>query len=189
MILAAAILYGFAAPSYRQGEPSLEGRKASEFDFQLAVAIPLLCSLCLLAVARTAPRAQSRPAPARGEQVGNVNFSMSCSPQVQGTLDQALALLHSFQYQEAEQVFTRSSQQDAGCAVAYWGKAMALYHQLWDFADAKTLAEGRRDVPSARQNTPVQLKSRSVPLNNGSVTDEDKRLLPSGPNLPSGGPE
>lgn len=36
LILAAAILYGFAAPSYRQGEPSLEGRKASEFDFQLA---------------------------------------------------------------------------------------------------------------------------------------------------------
>src|SRR5579862_1247936 len=36
LILAAAILYVFAAPSYRQGEPSLAGRKASDFDFQLA---------------------------------------------------------------------------------------------------------------------------------------------------------
>jgi peroxiredoxin len=36
LILAAAILYVFAAPSYRQGEPSLAGRKASEFEFQLA---------------------------------------------------------------------------------------------------------------------------------------------------------
>ena len=65
--------------------------------------------------------------------------------------DQALGLLHSFQYQEAEQVFTRSLQQDAGCAVAYWGKAMALYHQLWDFPDAKTLAEGRRDGEQAQK--------------------------------------
>jgi cytochrome c biogenesis protein CcmG, thiol:disulfide interchange protein DsbE len=36
LILAAAILYAFAAPSFRQGEPSLAGRKASQFDFQLA---------------------------------------------------------------------------------------------------------------------------------------------------------
>jgi cytochrome c biogenesis protein CcmG/thiol:disulfide interchange protein DsbE len=36
LIVAAAILYVFAAPSYRQGEPSLAGRKASDFDFQLA---------------------------------------------------------------------------------------------------------------------------------------------------------
>jgi hypothetical protein len=92
------------------------------------------------------------PAPARGDQVGNVNFSTSCSPQVQGTLNQELALLHSFQYQEAEQVFTRSSQQDGGCAVAYWGKAMAVYHQqLWDFPDAKTLAEGRRGGEQAQK--------------------------------------
>ncbi len=35
-IPAAAILYAIAAPGYRQGEPSLVGHKASEFDFQLA---------------------------------------------------------------------------------------------------------------------------------------------------------
>lgn len=97
------------------------------------VAIPLFCSLCLLTVTSTALRAQSRPASPRGEQVGNVNFPTSCSPQVQVTLDQALALLHSFQYREAEQVFSLSSKQDAACAMAYWGKAMALYQQLWDF--------------------------------------------------------
>jgi hypothetical protein len=115
------------------------------------VGIPLFCSLCLLAVTSTAPRAQSRPASAWGEQTGNVNFSTSCSPQVQSTLGQALALLHSFQYREAEQVFTRSSQLDAGCAMAYWGKAMALYHQLWDFPDARILAEGKRDGEQAQK--------------------------------------
>jgi cytochrome c biogenesis protein CcmG/thiol:disulfide interchange protein DsbE len=36
LILAAAILCAFAAPSYRQGEPSIAGRKAKDFDFQVA---------------------------------------------------------------------------------------------------------------------------------------------------------
>jgi cytochrome c biogenesis protein CcmG, thiol:disulfide interchange protein DsbE len=35
LILAAAVLYAFAAPSYRQGEPSLAGRKAQDFDMQV----------------------------------------------------------------------------------------------------------------------------------------------------------
>jgi len=36
LILAGGILLAFAFPSYRQGEPSLAGRKATEFNFQLA---------------------------------------------------------------------------------------------------------------------------------------------------------
>src|SRR5271169_2420464 len=35
LILVAAVLYVFAAPSYRQGEPSLAGRKAKDFDMQI----------------------------------------------------------------------------------------------------------------------------------------------------------
>jgi hypothetical protein len=43
--------------------------------------------------------------------------------------------------------------------------------------------------PSSRQTTPVQLKSGSVPLNNGFGTDEEERLVPIGPDQPSGDPE
>jgi cytochrome c biogenesis protein CcmG, thiol:disulfide interchange protein DsbE len=35
LVLVAAVLYVFAAPSYRQGEPSLAGRKAQDFDMQI----------------------------------------------------------------------------------------------------------------------------------------------------------
>ena len=35
LILVAAVLYVFAAPTYRQGEPSLAGRKAKDFDMQI----------------------------------------------------------------------------------------------------------------------------------------------------------
>src|ERR1700704_4147375 len=35
LILVAAVLYAFAAPSYRQGEPSLAGRRAKDFPIQI----------------------------------------------------------------------------------------------------------------------------------------------------------
>jgi cytochrome c biogenesis protein CcmG, thiol:disulfide interchange protein DsbE len=35
LILAAGVLLAFAFPSYRQGEPSLAGRKAADFDMQI----------------------------------------------------------------------------------------------------------------------------------------------------------
>lgn len=35
LVFAAAVLYVFAAPTYRQGEPSLAGRRARDFDMQI----------------------------------------------------------------------------------------------------------------------------------------------------------
>jgi tetratricopeptide (TPR) repeat protein len=96
----------------------------------------------------------ARRAPARGNdgsaQLGAVNFRTSCTPQVQGSMDKAIALLHSFQYQQAEAAFSAVAQRDSGCAMAYWGKAMSLYHQLWDFPDAETLAKGRAYAAQAQ---------------------------------------
>lgn len=93
----------------------------------------------------------ARAAHGPDEHVGNVNFPTSCSPQAQPALDKGLALLHSFQYQESGQAFTDAAQRDGQCAMAYWGKAMALYHQLWEFPDAATIVEGRNDVEQARK--------------------------------------
>lgn len=66
-------------------------------------------------------------------------------------MDEAVALLHSFQYQQAETAFTEAAQHDPHCAMAEWGKAMSLYHQLWDFPGADTLAKGRADVQQAQK--------------------------------------
>jgi tetratricopeptide (TPR) repeat protein len=85
------------------------------------------------------------------EQVGKVNFPAHCSPSVQRTMENGLALLHSFQYQEAEQAFSNASRLDPQCALAYWGKAMALYEPLWDFPRSETLAKGRQDVEQAQR--------------------------------------
>ncbi len=40
------------------------------------------------------------------EKLGQVNFPVSCSATAQKQFNRALALLHSFQYQEAEQAFS-----------------------------------------------------------------------------------
>src|ERR1700752_975769 len=88
---------------------------------------------------------------APGDQLGKVNFPTTCSGDVQPTLEKGLALLHSFQYKESEQTFTEAATRAPKCAMAHWGKAMALYHQLWDFPGDDTLKEGRKDVEQAKK--------------------------------------
>src|SRR5580700_10515055 len=97
--------------------------------------------LALFLALATVPPARAAHGP--DEHVGKVNFPTSCSPQAQPALDKGLALLHSFQYQESAQAFSDAAQRDAQCSMAYWGKAMSLYHQLWEFPDSSELAEGR----------------------------------------------
>jgi tetratricopeptide (TPR) repeat protein len=88
------------------------------------------------------------------DQLGNVQFSRSCAAEVQATMDKGVALLHSFQYMESEKTFTDAAARDPKCAMAHWGKAMSLYHQLWDFPNDKTLKEGRKDVEKAQKLHP-----------------------------------
>jgi hypothetical protein len=66
-----------------------------------------------------------------GEKLGNVSFPTSCAAGVQKSFERGVALLHSFEYESAENQFKEVAKQDPGCAMAYWGQAMSLYHQLW----------------------------------------------------------
>jgi tetratricopeptide (TPR) repeat protein len=85
------------------------------------------------------------------DHLGEVNFPSTCSPGVQPTIEKGVALLHSFQYEESEQTFAEASTHDRKCAMAHWGKAMALYHQLWDFPKENTLKQGRKEVAEAEK--------------------------------------
>ncbi len=112
-----------------------------------------LCSVAalLLSGGRTIA---SPGAPLPPAQLGKVNFPTSCSAEVQASIEKGVALLHSFQYKESAQTFAGAAASDPNCAMAHWGKAMALYHQLWDFPDAKTLKEGRQEVKEAQKLHP-----------------------------------
>jgi len=64
-------------------------------------------------------------------KLGRVNFHTSCSSKAQRQFNQAVAWLHSFEYEEAEKMFTHVSVDDPRCGMAQWGIAMSNFHQLW----------------------------------------------------------
>jgi hypothetical protein len=81
------------------------------------------------------------------EEVGSVHFSTSCSKTVSESFNRAVALLHSFQYEQSRQAFSEVSLQDSTCAMAQWGIAMSHYHGLWGNGDT---AAGRAALEKAK---------------------------------------
>lgn len=85
------------------------------------------------------------------EQLGTVHFPVSCTPDAQKTFQKGVALLHSFWYEEAEKTFAEVEKQDSKCAMAHWGIAMSLWHQLWDQPDAATIKRGSEELKKAQK--------------------------------------
>src|SRR5258707_9002353 len=90
------------------------------------------------------------PLPSPPVQVGQVNFSTSCSVEARPAIETGVALLHSFQYLQADQSFSDAAKHDSKCAMAYWGKAMSHYEQLWEFPSGKALKLGAQDIHRAQ---------------------------------------
>lgn len=77
------------------------------------------------------------PTPARGQhkhdtgqppqQLGRVHFETSCAPAVRAEFDRAVALLHSFWFGASADTFRSVAAKDPGCAMAWWGVAMAMW--------------------------------------------------------------
>jgi tetratricopeptide (TPR) repeat protein len=80
------------------------------------------------------------------EEVGSVHFSTSCSKALGRSFNRAVALLHSFQYEQSRQAFAELSGQDPKCAMMQWGVAMSHYHGLWGNGD---MAAGRNALDRA----------------------------------------
>jgi hypothetical protein len=82
------------------------------------------------------------------EEVGSVHFTTSCRTELASSFNGAVALLHSFQYEQARQAFSEIASQDPQCAMAEWGVATSHYHGMWDNGD---LAAGRAALQKAKQ--------------------------------------
>jgi len=107
--------------------------------------MPFLCaSLFLAPVARSDDQHHHELA---AEEVGSVQFATSCSKTVSVNFNRAVALLHSFQYEQARQAFNEISARDPQCAMAQWGVAMSHYHGLWHNGDASA---GRKAIVRAK---------------------------------------
>ena len=75
------------------------------------------------------------------ETLGTVSFSISCAPAVQSQFERGVALLRSFEYEVADAQFEEVTKKDPRSAMAYWGQAMTLYHELWNRASKADLAD------------------------------------------------
>jgi hypothetical protein len=84
-----------------------------------------------------------------GEKLGRVNFVTSCNKAAQQQFNRAVALLHSFWYDEAEKGFVEAIKSDPKCGMGYWGIAMSLYHPVWAPPVATELQKGKTATQKA----------------------------------------
>jgi tetratricopeptide (TPR) repeat protein len=86
---------------------------------------------------------------------GSIRFDVSCSDKVRDDFNLAVALLHSFEYEEAEKVFAKIIHNEPGCAMAYWGVAMSNFHPLWTPSTPAELEKGAKAIKIARSFTEI----------------------------------
>ena len=87
------------------------------------------------------------------KQFGSVEFKTSCPGKNQENFDLAIALLHSFEYDQAEKMFAKIIDKEPGCAMAYWGVAMSNYHPLWAPPTPPELEKGEKAITVAQSIT------------------------------------
>ena len=104
----------------------------------------LLASVLTISLVPTALQAQAVG------KVGEVGFPVSCSAEAQQQFTRAVALLHSFWYEEAVKAFTGVAETDPSCAMAYWGVAMSNWYPLWYPPSAAALKAGSDAVAKAQ---------------------------------------
>jgi pentatricopeptide repeat protein len=110
------------------------------------------------------------------EEIGSIHFATSCTKTVESGFNRAVALLHSFQYEQARGAFQEVAKRDAQCAMAQWGIAMTHYHGLWGNGD---MAAGRAALTKAREvaaaNTRTTARERGYIDAMGEVYKEDAK--------------
>jgi tetratricopeptide (TPR) repeat protein len=96
--------------------------------------------------------------------LGAVDFSAICAPRVRQSFNRAVALLHSFEYDAAQEEFAKVASQDPKCAMAHWGDAMTRFHGAWSEVDQEA---GAKAAALARQ----------VAAENPATSEREKRFI------------
>ena len=109
--------------------------------------------------------AQDRIAPLL-KGVGGLHHPVTTSsPEAQKYFDQGLTLLYAFNHLESERSFRQVAQLDPGCAMAYWGQALALGPNIND------------PVPDAeREQKAYQAIQKAVSLS-GTASPPERALI------------
>jgi len=109
------------------------------------------------------------------DQLGTVHFPVSCATAVQKPFERGVALLHSFWYEEAKKEFEQVAKDDPQCAMAHWGIAMSIWHQLWNHPDADTIKHGQTEVQKAESLHPKTDRERDYIAAMGAFYNDTNR--------------
>jgi tetratricopeptide (TPR) repeat protein len=90
------------------------------------VVFALLACWPTVAIAR-----QTHQPDAHAHALGSVNFTNSGNHAAQPALQRGVALLHSFEYDDAAEAFRAAQHADASLAAAYWLEALTYSHVVW----------------------------------------------------------
>ena len=98
-----------------------------------------------------------------GEKLGTVHFATSCNAAAQEEFNQAVALLHSFQFSRAIEGFNAVLKEDATCAIGYWGIALSDWSNPFapGMKDKSQLQAGRGSVERGKTVGPKTERERA----------------------------
>src|SRR5881628_853081 len=100
--------------------------------------------------------------------LGMVDFGNSCNAAAQPPFGKAIALLHSFGYEEARLAFKEAAEADPGCAMAQWGVARTWYHPIWvppnpeEFRQGSAAVERGLAIPSKTQREREYIEALAI---------------------------
>lgn len=146
-----------------------------------------LCVCLLLAPAAARAQAEQHQHDMSGmapKDIGTVSFETSCTPSVKTRFNEAVALLHSFWFNESRSAFEAVLKDDPNCAIAYWG--IALTHWGNPFAGQRspqTIATGKAAIDkglAAGSPTPREkgyLEAVGILFSSNDVTTQRQRVL------------
>jgi protein SCO1/2 len=108
------------------------------------------------------------------ERLGRVEFPISCGWRSQREFTGATALLHLFQYADAEDGYRSIVERDPDCAMAYWGIAMSrLRNPLYTLPSATDAEVARRSLQSGAAATTADRRERAYLAAVAKLFDDD----------------
>ncbi len=120
-----------------------------------------LCGTGLLALATLLPSLLHSQEHGHAHQVGKLGrvvFPVSCNPAAQKKFEHAMAVLHSFWWEEGDRAFGDVLAADSSCAMAHWGMAVNAWGN--PFAGGPSTPEGlARGAEAARRAAGLPVRS------------------------------
>lgn len=116
---------------------------------RIALLVTPLVVICLASIPATAEQTSLSSVDSQA-QLGQIEFPVSCAPAAQQKFNRAVAILHSFWYEEAIKAFAAVIETDPNCAMGDWGVAMSYWTPLWAPPTEAALKAGSAAVARAQ---------------------------------------